>query len=223
MRSASATAAANRLVGEIIEIGRAAHAKGLVSGNSGNISVRQGDSEMLITASGTHKGMLTPEDVIRCDLAGRPLSSGAGTRKVSSEVRMHTFVYDSRPEVRAVIHAHPVYAVAASLAGLDFDEPMLPEAVLSLGAVATAPYGTPTTMDLVASIEEAVRKGHRHIILKRHGSLNLASSLKRAYADLETLENVAKVSILARLLGFSGALPRSEIEKLAAIRKRLLP
>jgi len=205
---------------EIIKIGKLAHSHGLLSGTSGNISVRTGKTTLLITASGTHKGMLEYDDLIACDLSGQPINESP-ERQLSSEIKLHTFIYRNRPEIRAVIHAHPAYAIIASLIDLDFSKQVLPETILSLGTIKIAAYGTPTTEALVTSIESYIENGYRNIILKRHGTLNIASSLKTAYANLETLEHVAKISITAKLLGCSDRLPQSEIEKLNTIKQKL--
>ena len=203
-----------------MRVGRLAYGQGLITGCSGNMSIRCPDERIYITASGAHKGMLEADDILCCDLAGRPLAADPD-RKVSSEIKLHTYIYRERREVTAVIHAHPVFAVTASLANIDFNKPLLPETILSLGAVAVTRYGTPTTEDLVDSIKDPLRAGVDNIILKRHGTLNIGQSLTSALSNLETLEHVAKVAILARMLNCDTALVGAEQQKLNAIRNGL--
>jgi len=205
------------ILDDIMRVGRMAYSKGFLAGCSGNISARDPGGLIYITASGTCKGMLGPEDILCCDLYGEPVGATHG-RKVSSEIKLHTYIYRYRKDIAAVIHAHPVFSIAASLAGIDFSDPLLPETILSLGAVEIAEYGTPTTEELVLSIKTHIQAGLANIILKRHGTLNIAQSLNSALANLETLEHVAKIAILARMLDCDDPLDRDEMKKLNAIR-----
>ncbi len=205
---------------EIIEIGKIAYSQGIISGCSGNISARYNQTKVLVTASGTHKGMLEFEDIISCDLGQKHVVEQHG-RKISSEIKLHTFIYQNRPEVNAIIHAHPVYSIVASLVDFDFNKHLLPETVLSLGSIKIAKYATPTTSDLVGSIKNYVRKGVNNIVLERHGTLNIAPSLKTAFANLETMEHVAKISIIAKMIGCSDTLSETEIDKLIKIKSAL--
>jgi L-fuculose-phosphate aldolase len=105
----------------IVEIGRRLYTRGLISGNEGNVSVREGDA-LWVTPSGVCKGFLTPDMLVKTDLEGRQIE---GRLRVSSEVQMHTAIYARRGDVRAVVHAHPPTATAFAVAGVALDRPII--------------------------------------------------------------------------------------------------
>ena len=107
-----------RLRADIVEIGRRLHDRGFVASNDGNISVRIGDDRLVTTPTGVSKGFMTPDMMVTTDLTGRKL---AGDRKPSSELLMHLAVYEHRPEIRAVVHAHPPTATGFAVAGIPLD------------------------------------------------------------------------------------------------------
>jgi L-fuculose-phosphate aldolase len=198
---------------ELIEWGRIAYDKGFLDGASGNLSMRLSGQRILITPSGISKGRLKPDDLIQYDIQ-KEKSVGKAGRRPSSEIRMHTFIYQHRNDVQAVLHAHPVYAVALSVAGISLEKAILPESVFALGTIVTCPYATPTTQDVVDVIQTAVAAGHSALILARHGSITLGKTMEEALMRLETLEHVAKVTAVARFIGNVRALPKKEIQKI---------
>src|SRR5574342_156889 len=101
---------------QICEVGRRMYEKNFVASNDGNISVRLEANRILTTPTGVSKGFMTPESMVIVDLEGRVLSTGAGGAKPSSEIPMHLFVYRERPEVQAVVHAHPLHATGFAAA-----------------------------------------------------------------------------------------------------------
>jgi L-fuculose-phosphate aldolase len=203
---------------DIIEWGKIAYEKGFLSGASGNLSIRWNSSQILITSSGISKGRLAQKDLIRYDIEENK-SIGKSARKPSSEIRMHTFIYQHRKDVNAVLHAHPVYAVALSVAGISLEKAILPESVFALGSIVTSPYATPTTRDVVDSIKPFILAGHHAVILARHGSITLGKTMEEAYMRLEILEHVAKVTAVARSIDKVTALPKKEIQKIEKIMK----
>ena len=126
---------------DIVEVGRRLYARGLIGGHEGNVSVRL-ESSLLITPAGVCKGFLTPDMIVRTDLAGRPQDGG----RASTETLMHTAVYRRRGDVHAVVHAHPPTATAFAVAGIALDRPLTAEAVVTLGPVPLIPYGQPSTV-----------------------------------------------------------------------------
>ncbi len=201
---------------EIVAYGQLLYTQGLVSGASGNISARLDAHRILVTPSGCHKGMLTPSDLVVFDTeSGQVVSEG--TAKPSSEFRMHTYIYAQQPEAGAVIHAHPPYAVALSVADVSLEKIILPETVLALGTIADCGYATPTTNDVVAAIKMPVQSGATALILARHGSVTIGKSLHEAFCRLETVEYLAKVIAVAESLGEIESLSPKEIEKLRKI------
>ena len=198
---------------EIIEWGRLAYEKGFLPGASGNLSIKLNDDQLLITPSGVSKGGLLQKDLIKFDMR-KNKSVGASSRKPSSEIRMHAFIYQQRKDVSAILHAHPVYAVALSAAGISLEKVILPESLFALGTIVTCPYATPTTREVVASIRPAILEGHQALVLARHGSVTLGKTMEEAFMRLESLEHVATVTAVARSIGKVTALSQKEIQKI---------
>ena len=198
---------------KIVECGRWLYTQGLVSGASGNLSARLDDRHLLVTPSGRHKGRLNPEDLLIYDMrSGRAVDPETG--RPSSEIRLHVLVYRRRPDIQAVIHAHPPYAVALSVAGISFQKVVLPEALLALGSIVDCRYAAPTTEDVAHVIEAPILKGCNALVLARHGSVTLGKTIDEAFCRLETLEHVAKVTAIARSMGPVGCLSNDEIDQL---------
>lgn len=203
---------AARARAEIVEVGRRLYARGLVSASEGNVSVRLGDT-LLVTPPGVCKGFLAPEALVETDLEGRARPG----HPASSEVLMHAAVYRRRPDVRAVVHAHPPVATGFAVAGIALDRPLIAEAVLSLGGVPVAPYGMPSTPELAEAVAEAACRAHA-LLLANHGALTVGETLARAWERMETLEQLARVSLVARLLGQDNPLSAGAVERLVAAR-----
>jgi L-fuculose-phosphate aldolase len=197
---------------EILDVGRRLHEKGLITAAEGNISVRDGE-RIYVTAGGVSKGRLTPEQVVITDLDGRVLE---GRSRVSSELPMHVAVYRARPDARAIVHAHPPTATAFAVAHIPLDRPILAEAVLLLGPVPVVPYAPPSTPDLASVVATAALTAQA-LLLANHGALALGESLARAHERMETLEHLARVTLLARLLGGDKPLAPAEVERLLAL------
>jgi L-fuculose-phosphate aldolase len=191
------------------------HKKNYLAATDGNVSVRLGD-RLLTTPSGVHKGLMEAEQIITVDLTGRLL---AGEGRPTSEIRMHLLAYELRPEVQAVVHAHLPYATACTLAGIDLLEPILPEVVITLGGVPTAPYATPGSKAVPESIREFILK-YDAILLSRHGAMTVGRDVRDAYNKMEKLEHTARVILAARLQGPVAPLPAAEAEKLRRIGER---
>ena len=199
---------------EIAAYGGLVYAQGLVSGASGNLSARVDEDHILVTPSGCHKGMLNARDLLLYNLKTCRTMGDETRGKPSSEIRMHAHVYRHRPEVQAVIHAHPPYAVALTVAGISLQDVVLPEAIMALGMIVDCGYATPTTEDVVQAMKKPVQEGCKAIILARHGSVTMGKSLQEAFCHLETVEHVAKVTAIARSMGKVSPLPQKEIHKL---------
>jgi L-fuculose-phosphate aldolase len=197
----------------IVEIGRRLYARGLISGNEGNVSLREGDV-LWVTPAGVCKGFLTPDMIVKADLQGRQLE---GRLRVSSEVQMHTAIYARRRDVKAVVHAHPPTATAFAVAGVPLDRPIIAEAVVTLGPVPVIPYGTPSTHELADNVGDAICEAHA-LLLANHGALAVGDDVWRAWERMETLEQLARISLLARQLGGSNLLPERAVERLQGLR-----
>ncbi|HNW59655.1 MAG TPA: class II aldolase/adducin family protein [bacterium] len=201
---------------EIVEVGRRIWSRGYVAANDGNISARIDARRILITPTGVSKGFMSPDDLIVIDLQGNVLS---GTKKPSSEVFMHLAIYQERPDIGSVCHAHPPTATGFAVAGLPLDACVLPEVIISLGSIPVIPYGTPGTFELYAPFL-AKLKEHDAFLLANHGAITVGINAMNAYHKMETLEHFAQISLVARQLGRVNVLSESEAETLYALRDR---
>ncbi len=202
---------------EICEIGLRMHTRGLVAGTDGNVSARLGHGRYLITPSGSCLGQLKPGELVVIDESGSGTGPGGG--RPSSERWMHLAAYVMRPDVAAVIHAHPPTVIAMTLAGVPFSHCALPELILSFGQTPVTRYATPGTDEGAGAVREIVRRFDA-IVLDRHGSLTVGKSLMDAYLKLEKLEHAAGILATAHTLGGARTLPRDEVAKLAALREQ---
>lgn len=198
------------LAGEIVEICGWMYQKGLIASSEGNVSASLGADRILVTPRGAHKGLLRPEQLVVTDLDGRQIS---GDFLPSSELPLHLLVYRERPDVRVVVHAHPTMAIVCSLAGISFDDGVVPEVLTSLGAIPTAPYATPGTAEAAEVIRPLIQQFDA-IVLARHGSVTVGGDLREAYSKLEMLEHTAQILVMSRLLGSLSPLPKDEVARL---------
>lgn len=201
----------------ICEIGKRIYDNGFVAANDGNISVRMADGTFLCTPTGVSKGFMTPDMICRVDSTGKVLQS-SGTFKPSSEMLMHLRVYKERPDVNAVVHAHPPYATAHAIAGIPLTEPVMPEAVIMLGCVPLAEYGTPSTHEIPDSVSPYLQH-YDAVLLANHGALSYSVDLTQAYHKMESLEFYAKLLYLSRALGGPKKLNEEQIAKLYDLRR----
>lgn len=202
---------------QIVAIGKEAHARGLVAASDGNISARLGRDRLLITPSGLSLGRLKIADMVVIDLGGRLLS---GHGKASSEYRLHLAVYEERPDVQAIVHAHPPIANGFTFAGQPLQACVVPEVVATLGNIPTTEYATPSTQEGADVIRRYIRD-HDAVMLQRHGSVTVGKTIVDAYHKLEKLEHTAQVLLVAHQLGRVQALSANEVARLAELRELL--
>jgi L-fuculose-phosphate aldolase len=199
---------------DIVEVGRRMYARGYVASNDGNISIRLDDSTILTTPKSVSKGFMTADMMVLVDLDGKKIR---GTRDASSELLMHLEVYKNRPDVRAVVHAHPPTATGFAVAGIPLDRAVLAEVVTTLGSIPIAEYGTPSTPELPAAVRKYI-KAHDGLLLANHGALTIGPDVFAAYYKMETIEHFAKISLVARQLGREHLLSREEVTRLQDLR-----
>lgn len=193
---------------EITQVARQLAQNGLSRSSDGNISVRLSANRVLITPAGAYKAWLEPHQIVQIDLEGNP-SSRQSARKPSSEYLMHLAVYRQRPDVQAVIHAHPPMAVALTLIGQPFPVEIVPEGLTALGEVPTVPYARPGTAQMGEQLKLYL-PDHDVLLLDHHGSLTVGQTLKEALIKLERLEAVAQLWMLAKRVGEIIPLPEDE-------------
>jgi L-fuculose-phosphate aldolase len=191
----------------LVRAARRLDARGLVAGLDGNLSIRLETDRFLTTATATCKGMLEPEDCVEVDGRGNRL---AGERDPSTEFALHAAIYARRPDVGAVVHAHPPVVTAFTLAGMELDPAVLTEGLLTLGPVLTVPYARPGTADLAHATAEALRS-HRACLLAHHGAVTVGDTIEEALARMETLEQVGHATWIAHMLGGARSLPATEV------------
>jgi len=199
---------------DIVEVGRRMYARGYTASNDGNISARLGADRLLMTPKSVCKGFMTPDMMCVTDLEGRKLQ---GDRDPSSEMLMHLEVYRQRPDVQAVVHAHPPIATGFAVAGIPLDRAVLAEVLTTLGSVPIAEYATPSTRELPAAVAKYI-KAHDGMLLANHGALTAGADLFSAYYKMETIEHFAKISLVARLLGRENLISREEVMRLQQLR-----
>jgi len=208
----------SQLRADIVEVGRRLWTRGFVASNDGNISVRIAPDRLLMTPASVSKGFMTADMMVVTDLDGA-LVSGAPGRTPSSEIQMHLVVYQSRPDVGAVVHAHPPLSTGFAVAGIPLDRAVLAEVVTTLGSIPIAEYGTPSTQELADAVKPYVRM-HDGLLLANHGALALGRDLFAAYYKMETIEHFARISLVARMLGRERLLSREEVQRLQDLRGR---
>jgi L-fuculose-phosphate aldolase len=199
---------------DIVECGRRLWHRGFVASNDGNISVRLDGERLITTPTAVSKGFMTPDMMVVTDLNGRKL---AGERNASSELKMHLEVYRHRPDIRAVVHAHPPTATGFAVAGIPLDRAVLAEVITTLGSIPIAEYATPSTEELPAAVRKYI-KAHDGLLLANHGALAIGGDVYAAYYRMETIEHFATISLVARLLGREHLLSRSEVDRLQGLR-----
>lgn len=203
---------------QICEIGRRMYERRMVAANDGNLSVRLGENEILCTPTGVSKGFMKPEQMCRVDMMGNVIGNDAGL-KPSSEIRMHLRVYQKRPDVKAVVHAHPVFATSFAVMGRALEDPIMPEVIVNFGKVPLAPYGTPSTMEIPDSIEPYLAD-YEAVLLESHGALTWAEDLLSAYMKMESVEFYAELLYRTIQLGGPRLLGEDRLEKLYALTGR---
>ena len=202
---------------EICEVGHKLWLKGFVAANDGNISVKISDNEYYCTPTGVSKGSLTPDMIIKVDKDGKKLE---GKLNPSSEIKMHMRVYRERPDVTAVVHAHPPGATAFTVADIDLDQYILPEAVLTIGAVPTCDYGTPSTMEIPDSLDPYLQD-HDAFLLRNHGALTVGCDLNKAFFVMEEVEFNAVICKNAMDLGAVHEISKDGLKKLMDLRQKM--
>lgn len=203
---------------QICEIGKRIYDRGMVAANDGNISVKLSDNEFLCTPTGVSKGFMTPEYICKVDAEGKVIQANPGF-KPSSEIKMHMRVYKKRPDVQSVVHAHPSFATAFAIAGIPLTQPIMPEAVIALGCVPIAPYGTPSTEEIPDAVEKYLEY-YDAVLLENHGALAFSDSLLAAYHKMESLEFYAELLYKANQLGGPKELSKAQVERLYEIRRQ---
>ena len=205
----------------ICQVGKLLYDRGYVAANDGNISVKVDEDRLLITPSGVSKGRMTPDMLLLTDLDGNVLE---GDRHPSSEGKMHLAVYRNRPDVNAVVHAHPAVATAFAVCRRGLDAPYLAELVVGLGNVPCTETFAMLSTDEVPESVVPYLPDHNALLLANHGALAWGANLWEAFDRMEVVEHTAKIVMNAQMLGNPVALSDGEVarlERLQGMYKRL--
>jgi L-fuculose-phosphate aldolase len=173
-------------------------AQGLIAGRDGNLSVRLGPERVLVTPSGFIKSLVTPSDMVEVDLSGK--TRRRSSRKPTSELELHLRILRHRPDVHAVVHAHPPTATGFAVAGETIPGNLLPELIFLVGPVPLVPFGMPGTPALGDQVVPYLDK-HDALLLANHGAVTMGSTLDEAWIRMETLEHSARIILAARQIG----------------------
>jgi L-fuculose-phosphate aldolase len=202
---------------QIVEAGKRLRDRFFIASNDGNISARISENEVLITPTGVNKGDVTSEMILKIDMQGNVISGG---RKPSSETKMHLAVYRTRPDVQAIVHAHPPTATGFAACRIRLDQDViLPEVVFGLGKIGFAEYGTPTTDEIPNAVVKEIPDCEA-LILANHGALTVGPDVMQAYYRMEVLEMYAKVRLVTHVLGGPKPLLSDEVSELYKVRDR---
>jgi L-fuculose-phosphate aldolase len=181
----------------MVQVCHALAARQLIAGQDGNVSTRVSPVRLLVTPAGFAKGAIDPDDLVEVGMSGEQL---AGRHRASSELGLHLAAYAARPDVNAVVHAHPVAATAFTLIGEAVPDGVLAELMLTVGRVALAPYAQPGTDELGRVVTPFFAE-HDVVLLAHHGAVALGRTLTAAHFAMESLEHGARIIQLARQLG----------------------
>jgi L-fuculose-phosphate aldolase len=132
---------------------------------------------------------------------------------------MHLTVYEMRPDIRSVVHAHPPVATGYATAGKPLNLALLPEVIIGLGCVPLADYGLPGTPELTKPMLPLIPK-YDAIMMGNHGAVCYGKDVYTAFFKMETVEHFARISFVAEMLGGPKVLPRTEVDKLLDSRTR---
>jgi len=204
----------------LCEACRRLHERNLLAAGDGNLSARLPDGRIAMTPSGVAKAWIRPRDFAFLSLEGGILKGNP-----SSERLMHLAIYESCPEAKVIVHAHPPTAIAWTVARPELKEmpcEALPEIILGAGAIPIVPYARPGTADLGEALKPFLPI-HRLLVMARHGAVCWGEDAAEAAGGIERLEHVAQILKSAVELGGLAPLPEAELAALREIRAGIGP
>lgn len=200
---------------EIVAVCCRLYDRGLIAGQDGNVSVRLLGGHILVTPAGLSKVDVRPDDLVELTPDGDQVTDGPAA---SSEVGMHLRIYRDRPDVRAIVHAHPPVATAYGVVGRDFMDAVLPEVIFHLGRVPLVPFALPGTPALGDAMAPYLAE-HDAFLLASHGATTVGPSLRLAHQRMESLEHAARILTVAAQLGTVTPLQPEHVAALQRARR----
>ncbi len=198
---------------EVVNVCRRVAVKGFVAATDGNISVRLPNGNILATPTSLNKGFVQSEDLVELSLDGKQIS---GSRKPSTEMNMHLFIYQQRNDVNAVVHCHPIYATGFAAAGIPLKENIFPEVIVAFGNIPLAKYATPSTEEVGESLRPFV-KSNDAILLANHGVVTFGKDVWDAYFKMEKVEQIAHTLFVAETVGGAKQLSSLQVARLKEV------
>jgi len=199
---------------ELVETMQKLDRLGMVSGSSGNASIRlpssgTGENLILVTPAGISYDTLSPEQIVLVDEEMNPV--GAQSESPTSEASLHEAVYDQRSDVSAIIHTHSVYASVQAVKAEDIP-PIIDEMVVYIGgSIEVSEYGFPGTRELAVNSVKALGD-KRAAIIRNHGMFAVADTLKESLRVAELVERVAKIFVNAKMSGTIIPVPEHAVQ-----------
>jgi L-fuculose-phosphate aldolase len=193
---------------EIIEIINRIYQNGMTTTSGGNLSILDADGSIWITPKGVDKGSLTENDIVKV----LPNGEIDGIHEPSSELPFHQAIYKARPDIKAVVHAHPPALVSFAITRQIPDTKIIPKAKEICGSVGYAGYALPGSMRLGDVISEKFKEGFQTVLMENHGIVTVGKSLMHAFHRLETLDFCARITLKAKTLGQVKTLSSKELE-----------
>ncbi|MBZ0201391.1 MAG: class II aldolase/adducin family protein [Ignavibacteria bacterium] len=200
---------------ELIYYSKECYNSKFVSAYDGNLSARNKKGSIISTSSNTCKGRIKTSDLVKTDKNGKRIE---GRKKVSTELKLHLYIYSKRKDINAVIHTHPVFASVFAVTGKALDKAYLPEVFLKFGKIPLAKYAAPSTDEVPLSIENFVMK-YNAILLANHGLVTFGRTLEEAYYLTEKAEQYSQICFYASILGGAKELTLSQRKQLEMIQK----
>jgi L-fuculose-phosphate aldolase len=195
---------------QLVRVCRDLYAHGFVTAADGNVSSRLSNGNILATPTSLNKGRVKESDLVEVTLDGEPVHKG---RVPSSELGMHLYIYRQRPDVNAVVHAHPTYATGFATANIPLDQPLLPEVIVGIGAIPLANFAITSTQEVADSIAPFVKTASA-VLLANHGVVTFGKDLDDAYFKMEKVEHAAHITFVARMLGGEKVLTGEKVMRL---------
>ena len=198
------------LAHQLVAVCRNLYAHGFVTASDGNVSSRLPNGNILATPTSLNKGRVVEGDLVEVTLDGAIVHPG---RAPSTELGMHLYIYRQRPDIQAVVHAHPTYATGFAAANIPLDQPLLPEVIIGLGPIPLANIALPSTQEMADSIAPYVQSASA-ILLANHGVVTFGKDLDDAYFKMEKVEHAAHITFVARMLGGEKVLAGEQVKRL---------
>lgn len=170
---------------------------GMTTTSGGNLSIIDGEGNIWISPGGIDKGTLTPRDIVMV----RPDGTVEGIHNPSCEFPFHRKIYELRPDIKAILHAHPPATVAFSIAGRIPDINLMPKAHETCGKIGYAKYAVPGSQELGDLVAETFASGADTIVLENHGTVTAGANMMEAFERFETLDFLARIQIKAEAIG----------------------